>query len=127
MHATSRNFQRPRIERITLRFPARLDEDFFLLLVLAFNNGRDDGDVDIKTTADAFKPGKDICVGVTGKLVGSLPYLVKVWLAALGHWWHGLSPCSIPRLRTTPLPDVPLSLDQRERSYALCPEDILGC
>ena len=55
-----------------------MDEDFFLAVVLAFNDGRDDGKVDTKTTAETFKPGKDICVGVTGKLVGFPPYLVKV-------------------------------------------------
>ena len=83
MHPTSRNFQGTRIERITIRFPAGLDENFFLPLVLPFNNGRDDGEVDLKTAAEAFKPGKDIGVGLTGKLVGFPPYVVKVWLMAL--------------------------------------------
>jgi len=80
MHATSRNFERPGIDRITLRFPAGLDEDFFLPIMLPFNDGRDNGEVDIETATEAFKLGKDLRVGVTGKLVGFPPYLVKVWL-----------------------------------------------
>jgi hypothetical protein len=63
------------------------------------NRGEVHGDVDFKTAADAFKPGKLIGISVTGKLVGFPPYVVKVWLAALGALWHGVSPCSIARLR----------------------------
>jgi hypothetical protein len=62
-----------------------LDEDFFLPMVLPFNDGRDNGEVDVETTTEAFKPSKDIRVGCACELVGFSPYLVKVWLMALGY------------------------------------------
>src|SRR5215831_10011778 len=50
------------------------------------DRGEVHGGIVLKTTTELFKLGNDIWVGVTGKLVGFPPYLVKVWLMALGCW-----------------------------------------
>src|SRR5439155_14948646 len=94
VHATSRNFQRPRIQWVAIRLPAGLDEDFFLPIVLPFNDGRDNGDIHIETAAESLKPGKHISICVTGKLIGSSSNVCKVWSAALGWWWHTSFPFS---------------------------------
>ena len=51
-----------------------------------------------------FKPGTHIGVDMTGTLAGASPYLVNVWVVAVGGWRHGWFPRAIPKLRTLSLP-----------------------